>query len=72
MQELPLANDGGTVAGVIPHEERGAAMAIFAVGLFLGPVMGSFISEEVGWRWNFWVLAIIMSSSLAIRKSFFP
>lgn len=71
----PLANGGGTVADVIPQEKRGAAMAIFAVGPLLGPVigpiMGGFISQGVGWRWNFWVLAIIVSSAPAFQKAFF-
>ncbi|MCJ1400067.1 hypothetical protein MMC11_003270, partial [Xylographa trunciseda] len=58
----PLTIGGGTVADVIPQEQRGAAMAIFAVGPLLGPVigpvMGGFISQSIGWRWTFWVLAI--------------
>jgi MFS family permease len=36
----PLTIGGGTVADVIPQEKRGAAMAIFAVGPLLGPVIG--------------------------------
>ena len=35
-------------------------MAISAVE----PIMGGFIASRVGWRWNFWVLAIVVSSEL--------
>ena len=72
----PLANGGGTVADVIPQDKRGAAMSIFAVGPLLGPVigpiMGGFISQGVGWRWNFWTLAIIVSSSPAFLEGLYP
>lgn len=68
----PLTNGGGTVADVIPQEKRGAALAIFAVGPLLGPVigpvMGGFISQGVGWRWNFWVLAMIVNSPITFPK----
>jgi multidrug resistance protein len=61
----PLTIGGGTVADVIPQEKRGAAMGIFAVGPLLGPVigpiMGGFIAQNIGWRWTFWVLAIVVS-----------
>lgn len=71
----PLANGGGTVADVIPQEKRGAALAIFAVGPLLGPVigpvMGGFISQGAGWRWNFWVLAMIVSSPITFPKLVF-
>lgn len=62
----PLTIGGGTVSDVIPQEQRGAAMAIFAVGPLLGPVIGpvigGFIAQGVGWRWTFWVLAISVGS----------
>ena len=62
----PLTLGGGTVADVIPQEKRGAAMAVFAVGPLLGPVigpvMGGFITQDIGWRWTFWVLAIVVST----------
>ncbi|KAE8450754.1 hypothetical protein EG329_005667 [Mollisiaceae sp. DMI_Dod_QoI] len=60
----PLALGGGTIADLIPQEERGGAMAMFAIGPLLGPVIGpiigGFITEYVGWRWVFWVLTIAM------------
>lgn len=63
----PLTIGGGTVSDVIPQEKRGAAMAMFAVGPLLGsvvgPVIGGFIAQGIGWRWTFWVLAIFVSSS---------
>lgn len=37
-----------------------------AVGPVLGPVAGGFISEYLGWRWNFWIIAIAVSLTIAL------
>ncbi|KAK4935469.1 hypothetical protein LTR10_023485 [Elasticomyces elasticus] len=51
----PLVNSGGTIADMFSPAQRGLAMVIYCVAPFLGPVvgpvMGGFISENVGWRW---------------------
>ena len=61
-----IALGGGTVADVFIQEERGKAIALWAMcpllGPVVGPVMGGFISASLGWRWVFWVLAIAVSS----------
>lgn len=58
----PSTIGGGTVADLIPVEKRGAAMAFTAVGFIfapvIGPVVGGFIAQRLGWRWTFWVVAI--------------
>ncbi|KAF4955588.1 hypothetical protein FGADI_4423 [Fusarium gaditjirri] len=54
---------GGTVADLLPKEERGVAMAIFTTGpLFgpvLGPILGGFVVENLGWRWCFYLILIL-------------
>jgi MFS family permease len=56
---------GGTIADLMPPERRGAALALWSLGpLFgpmIGPVAGGYLVEAKGWRWVFWVLAIIVS-----------
>lgn len=58
----PLTIGGGTIADLMPKEKRGVAMGMFALGPTLGPslgpIAGGFISQSIGWRWTFWVLAI--------------
>jgi MFS family permease len=48
---------------MIVQEKRGMAMASFAIGPMLGPVVGpvvgGFITIGLGWRWVFWIMAII-------------
>lgn len=58
----PLSNGGGTIADLMPPEQRGLAMSFWAAGPLLGPVIapicGSFLSAAAGWRWIYWVTAI--------------
>ncbi|KAK7408446.1 hypothetical protein QQX98_009373 [Neonectria punicea] len=63
----------GSIADMIPAEQRGAAMAVWSVGPLLGPVIGpvcaGFLVEAQGWRWVFWVTTIV--SGVAVLASFF-
>lgn len=59
----PITNGGGTIADMVPQKHRGTALAVFSIGPLLGPIVGpiggGFLSDAKGWRWNFWLLAII-------------
>ncbi|KAI9751778.1 MAG: hypothetical protein M1835_001169 [Candelina submexicana] len=59
----PLTIGGGTIADMIVQEKRGGAMAVWAMGPLMGPVVGpvagGFLSQAKGWRWVFWVIAIV-------------
>jgi MFS family permease len=58
----PLTNAGGVIADMFPVKSRGFAFAIFAATPFLGPCLGppigGFIGETVGWRWLMGVVTI--------------
>jgi multidrug resistance protein len=60
----PLTIGAGSIADMIPVEGRGKAMAIWAMGPLVGPVVGplggGFLSQAKGWRWVFWLLAILV------------
>ncbi|CCQ44217.1 drug resistance MFS transporter, drug:H+ antiporter-1 family protein [Pseudarthrobacter siccitolerans] len=47
------------IADVVPVRERGKYMgimgAVFAVASVAGPLLGGWLTEEVGWRWTFWL-----------------
>jgi multidrug resistance protein len=66
MGATPLTIGGGTNADMFRTEERGAAMAIWSVGPLLGPVIGpvagGYLTQGLGWRWNFWLVTILVSS----------
>lgn len=61
----PLTIGAGTIADIMPAESRGKAMAIFAMGPLLGPVIGpvggGYMIDAIGWRWVYWLLAIVVS-----------
>ncbi|KAI1479278.1 bicyclomycin resistance protein [Daldinia eschscholtzii] len=60
---VAITNGGGTIADMITQEKRGGAMAVFSIGPLLGPIIGpvagGFLSDAKGWRWSFWLLAIV-------------
>lgn len=70
----PVSNGAGTIADLIAQEKRGAAVAIYSIGPLLGPIIGpvagGFLAGAMGWRWVFWVLAIVVGA-LAIAMVIF-
>ncbi|KAM3418394.1 hypothetical protein BST61_g4387 [Cercospora zeina] len=54
---------GGTIADLMDVQDRSLATAVWAMGAIigptLGPVIGAFVTEDAGWRWVFWLIAII-------------
>ncbi|KAH1525164.1 hypothetical protein KXW39_004865 [Aspergillus fumigatus] len=60
----PLTIGPGTVADCCRQEQRGRAMAIWTMpvllGPCLGPAIGAYVSRSLGWRWNFWLLIIVV------------
>lgn len=55
----------GSIANMMPREERGRAMAVWSMGALhgqiTGPVARGFLFDAKGWRWAFWVVAIYVS-----------
>ncbi|KIX99524.1 uncharacterized protein Z520_05100 [Fonsecaea multimorphosa CBS 102226] len=77
----PLTNAGGVIADMFPANQRGLGMSIFAAAPFLGPtigpIVGGFISETVGWRWVEGVMAIFTGclwifGALVIPETYAP
>ncbi|KAI7773785.1 hypothetical protein LA080_009881 [Diaporthe eres] len=54
----------GTIADLMPREKRGKAVSIWSVGTILGPmvgpIIGGYVTEVLGWRWMFWVISIVV------------
>lgn len=55
----------GSIADMMPAEQRGRAMSLWSLGPLAGPVIGpvcaGFLVEAKGWRWVFWVITIAVS-----------
>ena len=59
---------------VFPREEFGTAMAIFGVGVMvgptLGPTLGGYITDAFGWPWIFYINIPIGMLALALSLTF--
>ncbi|EAQ90271.1 hypothetical protein CHGG_02206 [Chaetomium globosum CBS 148.51] len=77
---VPMALGGGSIADLTQLSKRGLAMALFSLGPLTGPVIGPLIGGVIaankGWRWIFWVLAIVGGaagvSALALLRETHP
>ncbi|KAI8630250.1 putative MFS multidrug transporter [Xylariaceae sp. FL1651] len=76
----PITIGGGTIADLVPQQSRGGVIAIYSLGPIFGPVIGpvagGYLVAARGWRWVFWVLAIIGGGlfilSLAFLRETYP
>ncbi|KAK0104855.1 hypothetical protein ONS95_005121 [Cadophora gregata] len=66
----PTTLGGATIGDMFPKEKRGGAMALWGIGVQLGPaigpVIGGFLASAKGWRWVFWLLAILTGFLLIV------
>ncbi|MBK1649935.1 MFS transporter [Rhabdochromatium marinum] len=54
---IPLSQ--GVLVTLFPQEQRGKAMAIWGIGVMLGPILGptvgGLVTEHLDWRWVFYI-----------------
>ncbi|KAL7312101.1 hypothetical protein PS15m_007902 [Mucor circinelloides] len=60
-----IAVGAGSIGDISTPAERGGYMGIYSMCSFLGPLMGPVLggifSHELGWRWIFWLLVIMVA-----------
>ncbi|CZR58586.1 related to multidrug resistant protein [Phialocephala subalpina] len=70
----PLTLGPGSIADMYRQEERGKIMAIWTLPILLGPtigpIAGGYLSESLGWRWDFWFLIIVTGTVFIISILF--
>lgn len=58
----PLSNAGGSLNDMGNPVFRTLGLPLFTTtgfaGPILGPIIGSYIAREIGWRWCYWITAI--------------
>jgi MFS family permease len=63
------------VGDIYVIEQRGAAMAITGIapliGPVIGPIVGSYLGQAAGWRWTFWLIAILCGTTELLFIIFF-
>ncbi|RYP36920.1 hypothetical protein DL767_003168 [Monosporascus sp. MG133] len=69
----PLTIGGGTISDVVAIERRGLALSLYMFGPILGPsvgpLVGGFLTDTLGWRWIFWVLAVAYGCMTVVQIS---
>ncbi|KIX06798.1 uncharacterized protein Z518_04774 [Rhinocladiella mackenziei CBS 650.93] len=57
-----IANAPGTIADLVSDEYRATAFSVWCIGPMNGPVVGptigGFVTEYLGWRWTNWITMI--------------
>lgn len=66
----PPAVGGGVIGDMFEPKDRGRATSIYGLGMLMGPmvgpIVGGYITQSVGWRWNCWVIAIVVSGARGV------
>lgn len=62
------------IADIVPARERGRYMGlmggVFAISSVLGPILGGWFTESIGWRWAFWINIPLALLSIAAAVVF--
>ncbi|KAK6077709.1 transporter [Seiridium cupressi] len=78
---VPITIGSGSIADMMPVEMRGRALSAWALGPLLGPcigpVAGGFLIRAAGWRWVYWLIAMLSGifipvSYIFLRETFAP
>jgi DHA2 family multidrug resistance protein len=71
---IPLSQ--AVLVNAFPAAERGKAMAIWGIGIMLGPVLGptvgGFVTEHLNWRWVFYINLPVGLLNLALVARLIP
>ena len=72
-----IAANGRAIVSVnLPPEERGRALGLtstaFHIGFLLGPSLGGFLIDTIGWRWIFYINLPSASTAIISRGKSFP
>ncbi|MFL6548870.1 MAG: DHA2 family efflux MFS transporter permease subunit [Povalibacter sp.] len=71
---VPLSQ--AIMADAYPPHERGKAMAIWGLGVMVGPVLGptlgGWLTEVASWRWTFYINVPVGALSLFLAAQFVP
>lgn len=63
-----ISNSPGSIVDVTHEEYRALAMSLWSIaplnGPVTGPMIGGFVFEYLGWRWNNWIVLILAGAAI--------
>ena len=77
----PICLNPAITGDLFAVKKRGSAMSaaslIPIMGSAVGPIVGGYITQYWGWRWTFWVMAILSASvqpflAVVLRETYLP
>lgn len=64
------------IADLLFVHQRGRSMALYFwayfLGIFIGPIISGTVAAQIGWRWFFWICAILQAASLIFMIALHP
>lgn len=71
-----MANSMAIIGDLFPPAERGkwqgAIAAVFGLASIIGPLLGGFITDSIGWHWIFFINVPVGIFSMAALSKFLP
>ncbi|KAI3318109.1 major facilitator superfamily transporter [Xylariaceae sp. AK1471] len=75
-----IANSAGTVVDISTEETRALVLSLWSIaplnGPVTGPVIGGFVFQYLGWRWDSWLILILSGvatlSMVATKETYAP
>ena len=73
---IPVGLGAATICDMFTQGERGLPLGFFALlvtnATHISPIAGGFIAENLSWRWDFYIVAIILSAFWILSIFTFP
>ncbi|KAI9670479.1 MAG: hypothetical protein M1817_004346 [Caeruleum heppii] len=64
-----IANAPGSLSDIVDDEHRALAFSLWSIapmnGPVSGPIIGGFVTQDLGWRWTNWLVLIFAGVALA-------
>jgi MFS family permease len=75
-----IANSAGTVVDISTDENRALVLSLWSIaplnGPVTGPVIGGFVYQYMGWRWDNWLILILSGAAtlsiLTTKETYAP
>jgi len=75
-----VSNSPGTIVDISTEEYRALCMSLWSIaplnGPVTGPLIGGFVYQYLGWRWDNWLVMIVGGASvlmmLTVRETYAP